>query len=349
MQLVKDGTTTAAPAVTVILLDWSVRERFHALDWLAGQNVPRDRYEIIWIELYDRVAPEVMEKADVVITCGQRGIYHKHVGYNIGLLHARGELVTISDSDAVYPPDFVRSILRKFEVENDRGLRPLVLMHYEWRTGSRYPDDLADFEQLADHEWLDLWPNVGACMTVRKEDAIRLGGFDEHSSFRGYLCGPYDLGWRLVNAGIPEEWHDESVALWHFAHPDPVAQFGKWFSSKRHAEIRHPHIDHHAMRAVEAFSTGRILPLVENEEIFRLRMASRLIGTPFERRYANWTGPKGFTRWQMVRLRLALRFDPYWKLVHPRLVPFLRRVLPDWLFRLVRGVYRCLLKRDNRG
>ena len=46
-------------------------------------------------------------------------------------------------------------------------------------------------------------------MTVRKADAIRFGGFDEHADYRGYLCGPYELGWRLVNAGLPEVYAPE--------------------------------------------------------------------------------------------------------------------------------------------
>ena len=79
-----------APRMSFILLDWGCRERFTTLDWLRQQDVPKDQYELIWVELYDRVVDEVLEKADVVITCNQRGTYHKHIGYNIGLLQARG-------------------------------------------------------------------------------------------------------------------------------------------------------------------------------------------------------------------------------------------------------------------
>src|SRR5437016_3483056 len=136
VQIHKTNSQTATPRLSIILLDWSCRERFDTLRWLNQQTVPRDQYELLWVELYDRVPPRALELADAVITCGQRGLYHKHAGYNTGLLHARGSIVTIGDSDAVYPPDFVASILAQFQT------RPAVLMHYEWRTEQLPPATL---------------------------------------------------------------------------------------------------------------------------------------------------------------------------------------------------------------
>ena len=181
--------------VSIILLDWSCRERFHALDWLNRQDVARDQYELIWVELHERVVPTVMEKADVVIACGQDGLYHKHRGYNIGLLHTKGKVITVCDSDAVFPENFIASIIDSFNLTQTDTPESKVLMHYQWRTPALYPDGISRIDELMRFQWSDLWPNVGACMSVSKFDAIRFGGFDEHKSFRGYLCGPYDLGW----------------------------------------------------------------------------------------------------------------------------------------------------------
>jgi cellulose synthase/poly-beta-1,6-N-acetylglucosamine synthase-like glycosyltransferase len=333
---------SAEVKVSLILLDWSCRERFHALDWLNKQDVPRDSYEIIWVELYDRVVPEAMEKADVVITCNQKGMYHKHKGYNVGLLESKGEIITICDSDAVFPPDFIASVIHQFYPAAEASEpRPLVLMHYEQRTKSTYPDGVKTMEEVEEFRWIDLWPNVGACMSVRRADAVRFGAFDEHRSFRGYLCGPYDLGWRLVNAGVPETWHDDSVCLWHFAHPDPPASFGQSFSPKLFAEMLQPHVDHHALKAVEAFSTGRVLPLRENSEVYRERMGSRCIGTAYETRYATITGPRGFSRLDLFKLWLLLLIEPL------KALKFLERHISPQLFKRLEKIWRSLALRAS--
>jgi GT2 family glycosyltransferase len=307
MILHKRNLRAGTPVVSIVLLDWSCRERFHALDWLSRQNVPREQFEIIWVELFERVVQKAMEDADVVITCGQKGPYHKHSGYNEGLLAAKGEILTVCDSDAVFPPDFVASIIESFHSDGGRR-KSLVLMHYERRGQSEYPPGLNSIDELSRYQWADLWPNVGACMSVTRADAIRFGGFDEHYSYRGYICGPYDLGWRLVNAGIPEIWHDEKVALWHFAHPIPAESAGdSWLGAlKRWREVGFPHMDYHALTAVESFSTGRLLPLEENRQVHCLRMSLRQIGTKYEEKYATQTGPRGFSWRQKLPLRLRL-------------------------------------------
>jgi len=301
-----------SPKISLVLLDWSCRESFHALRWLNEQNVPRHEYELIWIELYDRVLPQALEQADVVVTLDQKGIYHKHLGYNVGLLLARGEIVTICDSDAVFPRDFMESVLGSFRDTATGRSRSLVLMHHELRTSLTYPARLDSADELKDRQrwqWWDITPNAGACMSVLHSDAVRFGGFDECPSYRGYLCGPYDLGWRMVNAGIPEIWHDEATVLWHFAHPDPVGNNGFTPSFRRLLENTYPHVDLHALTAVDHFSSGRILPNRENPEIHALRMSRRQIGTAFERKYSNLTGPRGFRPWQKGFMRAALLTD----------------------------------------
>ncbi len=286
-----------SPRVSLILLDWSCRESFHTLDWLARQDVPRKEYELIWVELYERCPEEAMVKCDKVISCRQRGMYHKHKGYNFGVSQAKGDLIVICDSDAVFPPDFISSIFSSFKAEKGELPIPLVLMHHQWRTSFLYPEKLEDTKTLADSKWnwWDLVPNAGACLTFRKDDIIRFGGFDEDESYRGYFCGGYELAWRLVNAGYPEIWYDpHKVALWHFAHPDPIGSNEIPPSFKRLRENTYPHVDLHAIMAVDAASSGRLLPLKENPEIWGIRMKNRRFGLSFEEKFSVMTGPEGF-------------------------------------------------------
>lgn len=345
--VVHKSAAPPSPRLSIILLDWGCRERFTTLDWLLQQDVPKDQYELIWVEVYNRVVGEVMKKADVVITCNQQGTYHKHIGYNAGLLHARGDLICVCDSDAVFPPDFVRSVFRSFQMDGGGSAVPLVLMHYERRTSLLYPEGLADTGTLKDRARWQWWPlivNEGACMTVRRADAIRFGGFDEHPSYRGYLCGPYDLGWRLINAGWQEVWHDEAVALWHFAHPDPIGTNGQRASLKQLLEKAHPHVNGHALTAVEAFSTGRFQPLCENSDIWALRMRNRRIGSELETRYADLTGQSGYSPWAVWSLWVALAREIIGRYFQDRLWTPIRKGIVSLIGQRVTGVLRTVYR-----
>lgn len=280
----------SCPKVSIILLDWSCREKFFALDCLKNQNIDRNEYELIWVELYKSVNRNIIDKVDTVIKCNQRGIYHKHKGYNAGLLHSNGEIITVCDSDAVFQPDFISSIIMVFD-DSDACNDNLVLMHHEYRTAAGYPDKgIEGFSKIKDFTWEPLCPNVGACVSVKKTDAIRFGGFDEHRSYKGFICGPYELVWRLINAGVNEVWYDENkVALWHFSHPNPTGQRDENYSWNKFKEILCStlHIKFHAFTAVKAFSKGRVLPLKENKNIHKLRMSNRRIGSEIEKRFSS--------------------------------------------------------------
>ncbi|MGH8648877.1 MAG: hypothetical protein ACREUP_06180, partial [Burkholderiales bacterium] len=49
------------PRLSLILLDWSVRESFHLLHYLARQDVPRDAFEVLVIEYYARVSEAIRQ------------------------------------------------------------------------------------------------------------------------------------------------------------------------------------------------------------------------------------------------------------------------------------------------
>jgi hypothetical protein len=151
------------------------------------------------------------------------------------------------------------------------------------------------------------------------------------------MCGPYDLGWRLINAGLPEIWHDTGVALWHFAHPSPwhaIDSRGR-FSIKFLLESTQPHVDYHALTAVSQFSMGRLLPVTENIQIFDLRMSKRHIGSKLEEKYARLTGKDGFSKTELIFMKLSLYAEFIYKTLR-YWSPFLYKICRRFL---VFGIY----------
>ncbi|MFC1954122.1 glycosyltransferase, partial [Chloroflexota bacterium] len=226
--------------VSVILIDWSVRESFHAIDCLNKQTIPRSDYEIVWIEYYNHHPEPLRDYAaqgflDKWLVLNKSGMYRKHLMYNEGIVASEGEIVVIPDSDAMFSPTFIESIIATF---NEHKNEDIVLYLDEVRSRNRrfYPFRNVSWETVMTSPGLINWDsearkprglsteydiihqrNYGACFCAKRKAIIKTGGFDEHSSYDSFLCGPYELGWRMVNAGFREIWHQGEWLLhaWH--------------------------------------------------------------------------------------------------------------------------------------
>jgi hypothetical protein len=282
-----------AAKLSVILLDWNVRESFHSLHYLNEQTVDRSLYELIWIEFYERKPQVLMDAVReseaagrpivdklVVMNHPRDVIFHKHRMYNLGIVLAEGEICVICDSDAMFSPTFIEKVLAAFQEH------PQSVVHLdEVRSSDRefYPFNYpAISEVLAGHcpNWngrttsgvansKDMLheANYGACLAARRSDIIRVGGADEHLDYLGYICGPYDLTFRLVNAGCQERWLTDEF-LYHTWHPGESGI----------------NIDYHgpsdgrgmSLRSLAVRETGDVEPGLENGAIQTLRVNPRL-------------------------------------------------------------------------
>src|SRR5262245_55741592 len=143
------------PKLSIILIDWAVRESFHSLHYLNRQTVPRDEYELLWIEFHDHKPDGLVQMMqqhpgrllDRWISLGypREMIYHKHRLYNVGILASRGDVCVICDSDAIFSPTFVETLLRTYHDTPD------AVVHLdEVRTNSRdfYPFNYPTVEQV---------------------------------------------------------------------------------------------------------------------------------------------------------------------------------------------------------
>jgi hypothetical protein len=269
----------ARPKISLILVDWSVRESFQLLHYLGKQNVERNSFEVIVIEYYSRAADAIRQLENQVdiwllLEMPESCYYHKHLMYNAGILAANGEICVICDSDAMAKEGFIRAIITQFE--NDPG----IVLHLDQFRNSRrdfYPFCYPTFEEVAGRGCInniggkprgiidDTDPihirNYGACMCAPRADLIAIGGADEHIDYLGHICGPYEMTFRLVNLGRREIWH-ESEFIYHTWHPGQAGadnylgpHDGKQMSTT----------------ALAALSSRRVTPLVQNQAIKALR------------------------------------------------------------------------------
>lgn len=339
-----ESCTGANPKVSVVLLDWSCRDSFHSLHYLNNQTVPREQYEIIWIEYYSNRSPEIEKGISeckqsgkpsivdkwIVMNMSDNVYYHKHLMYNLGIISSKGEVVTFCDSDAIFSPTFVESIIRSFEKDGnivlhmdevrntDKRFHPFNYPSIEEITGKgciNWKDGMTT--GLLDKEDILHTRNYGACMSALREDIINIGGADEHIDYLGHICGPYEMTFRLVNAGKRETWHQKEF-LYHTWHSGTDGK-------KNHLG---PHDGRNmSTTALNVWITGRILPLVENPAIRMLRLKQdEIIYEPLllqaipEEDIKNWTveklGQHSRSFWKIrnlinqpaLKFRLAMTF-----------------------------------------
>ncbi|MBN2138007.1 MAG: hypothetical protein JW720_09380 [Sedimentisphaerales bacterium] len=288
MEILFEHKQSEQPKVSLVLLDWSVRESLHILDYLEHQDVPRESFEVIWIEYYSRRLEDIDLRLNkcaafdkhpaidkwIVMNMPADVYYHKHLMYNLGIVVSSGQIITVCDSDAFVRPTFVRSIIEAFEKD-----RNIVLHMDEFRNVNEkfYPFSYPSFEEVTTLDCInniggqptgivDLSDplhlrNYGACMCAMRKDLIAIGGADEHMDYLGHICGPYDMTFRLVNAGKKEIWHPNEW-LYHTRHPGQAGE-GNYLG---------PHDGMHmSTTALDVIRTGRVLPLVENQAIRSLR------------------------------------------------------------------------------
>lgn len=310
------------PDLSIVLLDWGCRESFHLLDDLSEQTADRRRYEILWVEYYDKPSQRLCERIEADRSAGRppcvdtyallemdRGLcYHKHLMMNAGIVLARGRIVCFVDSDAMVRPTFVESVITTFE-----GDWQIVLHLDEVRNNdaSFYPfrrPALQDVTGFGCVNWLNGRPtglldkadpthtrNYGACMAATRDDLVAVGGADMHTDYLGHIAGAYEMTWRLVNAGRREVWHDGEW-LYHVWHPGQAGE----------ENVAGPHDGMHiSTRALLCRSGGRIEPFVANRAIALLRDS----GTEVDegRLRDALIDPAWREQWRYQRLRTTVR------------------------------------------
>ncbi len=274
--------------VSVVLLDWGVRESFHSLTYLNRQTLPRTDYELIWIEFYDHKPQKLLhlvESAEpstpvldkwLVMAYPDNVRYHKHRMYNAGIVLAEGRVCVFCDSDAIFSPTFMENILEAFASDANRVVHLDEVRNYSKKF---YPFNYPTITEVLGKGCVN-WhgqastgldnskdmlheANYGACMAAWRRDLIEIGGADEHRDYLGYICGPYEMTFRLVNHGRTEHWLRHEY-IYHVWHPN---------TSGFNVEVKGPDDGRGiSLLALQMRATGKVAPALENS-LFRLAAA----------------------------------------------------------------------------
>jgi hypothetical protein len=207
------------PLISVILIDGSFRERFHAVDAFAHQTLPADQFEILWVEHYGRIHADLAARASRyphlrIITLGRDGEYHSAYCRNAGVRESRGELIVYADGDVVPEPTVLEALWNEHRDRDD--LVVFLYRHDEPRSVHR--DDW-DFEHLQRHSVVGNTTNYGACMSVRKKWIVAVNGWEQHPAFGTHInAHGTDMYIRFKNLGLAVKWHPD-IRLYHPWHP----------------------------------------------------------------------------------------------------------------------------------
>jgi Glycosyl transferase family 2 len=199
---------------SVILFDGGFRESFHTLDFLAGQTLPADRWETIWVDWRDRVAPDVVRHENVRKVClGQAPPYHIGRMVNEGVREATGDLLVILDGDVCVRPDFLAEVVATHEQIPD-----LVMHIRRWdqpQHQAATPRTIESLETTCE----PLNPtNYGGCCSLERNWFEVVNGYTELPEFADQSGVAMEFYHRLMNIGLSHLWHP-GLKLYHPWHP----------------------------------------------------------------------------------------------------------------------------------
>jgi hypothetical protein len=215
------------PKISIIMVDGLFREKFHAVDFFCDQTMPSEDYELLWVEYYHQVDPELQTKIDQypnarVITLNREGTYHSSYCFNGGITAAKSELLVIPDADVAVERDFLERVWQEHQT-NDKLL--LYIHRYdEAQTDHLEPITLEHLRRVC---VLKNTMNFGGCLAVRKKWLLAINGYEQHPLFEGgFHANGRDVFNRLRHHGLPVMWHP-TLKLYHAWHL--ATGYGRYF------------------------------------------------------------------------------------------------------------------------
>ncbi len=212
---------TPRPKISIVMVDGSFRERYDSIDFMARQDFPAEDYELIWVEYFDGIHPDLQSRIDSAsrgrrfraITLGRSGAYHSSYCFNRGIAEARGELVVIPDADVIAEPGFLSAVWRDHQ-SSDR----LVTYYHRYNEPKDAHHDTVELDHLRSVCELTNPSNHGACLSVRRKWLTEINGYEQSPIFAtGFHANDKDVYARLCSLGLMVRWNPE-VKLFHPRH-----------------------------------------------------------------------------------------------------------------------------------
>jgi len=211
------------PKISVIMVDGSFRERFHSVHSFLQQSLSGEEVELLWIEYYDRVKPDlsrIIEKYPNarILTLNRTGIYHSSYCFNAGIRESRGEVLFIPDADVTVEKNFLAQAYREHQ-ENAK----LVMYFFRLEESQQDHTGHITLDHLKRVCRLNNPQNYGGCLSVRKKWLLEVNGYEQHPVLStGFHANGREMFTRLKNLGLHARWHPH-LMLYHAWHPFCVA------------------------------------------------------------------------------------------------------------------------------
>ena len=209
------------PRISLIGYDASFREKFFQINSLIDQTLDKDKFEYIFVENFNEVNPKLGNKLEEtslnykLITLNRGSSYHLSKCLNAGVRNAGGDIVVSTDADTYYEPSVLKETLEAHKNNDDKVM-------YIYRYDEPRPPVIrgtgVTLKKCKSRCELKNKNNFGGFMSVKKENYIKAGGYEEHPIFSGYDCaGGADLCARFGNMGLDCYWKD-GVKIYHPYH-----------------------------------------------------------------------------------------------------------------------------------
>lgn len=202
-------TKADKPLLSVIvcgLAGWTVVETLEAL---AIQTLPRNLFEIIYVDCYATVPPEANSFADYILTLDQQEfLENQAIGYYEGFAQARGELLMIVQPNEVLPEDMLSNIMTAFY-----GGNVDVEIDENWESECR-PKSLVLCNEARNSAHAPGFAVFPVC------NSVRAGGIETIEPFQGGVSCVANLIDRMARMGTPvfrlssRNWQQTSLTPW---------------------------------------------------------------------------------------------------------------------------------------